>query len=199
MFFKFKFFLAAGAIAAGLLFGIGGSCPYAMADSKQVELEQKIADLTLLYNQLQDRMQQAQGLRDALAAQQTMLTSEVQKRLKTRHIQSLQQAQRKLRLHYDIDLLATVLSYIDELDKKLNFYQDGRDSLDYLRQSAEDDLRMTAALNDFKIDALTTQISLVINRYLPEAHFIQIDPQQVKPVSDQNVWKIVRSSDSTPP
>lgn len=91
MFFKFKFVLAAGAIAAGILFESGGSCPYALDDSKQIELEQKIADLTLLYHQFQNRMQQAQRLRDALADQEEALTAEIHGLLKKQHIESLHQ------------------------------------------------------------------------------------------------------------
>jgi chromosome segregation ATPase len=194
MVFRIRFLLAAVVITAVMLSGNGGSCPFALAESGQLELEQKIADLNLLSHQLEDRMQQAQGLRTALADQQAVLTSEIHDLLKNLPGVNLQQAQQNLRIRYDIDLLATVLSYIDKLDAKLNFYQDGRDRLDYLRRSAEDDVHMIAALNDLKIDALTTQISLVVNRYLPEAHVIQIDPQQVKPLSDLKVWDAVRSS-----
>ena len=78
---------------------------------------------------------------------------------------------------------------MDELDAKLLFLQTGRDRLSYLRQLAEDDIRMIATLNDLKIDALTTQISLVINRYMPEAHTIQIDPQDLTLLTDQQVWE----------
>jgi hypothetical protein len=48
---------------------------------------------------------------------------------------------------------------------------------------------MISTVSDLKIDALTTQISLVINRYLPDAHTIQIDPQQVALISAEQVWQ----------
>ncbi|RJQ75016.1 MAG: hypothetical protein C4519_16145 [Desulfobacteraceae bacterium] len=190
-----KVLLISAGVCAGLIFG--GSAvgvPPAQANAKRLELERKIADLSLLHQQLEDRMQQAQGLRTGLAGQQSLLTSEIHVLMKSHNIKNFQQAKQHLRVRYNIELLGTILSYIGELDGKLIFYQAGRDRLAYLRQLAEDDLRMIAAVNDLKIDALTTQISLVVNRYLPEAHVIQIEPQQVKPVSGQNVWESVQSS-----
>lgn len=161
------------------------------ANPKLSELEQKIADLTLLHQQLGDRMDQAQAIRNALNDQQQQITSEIQVLIKSLKIKTLQQASAQLRMHYNIELLRTILAYGDELDAKIQSYQSGRERLGYLRQLAEDDIRMIATLSDLKIDALTTQISLVINRYLPDAHVIQIDPQQVALLSDRQVWERV--------
>lgn len=160
----------------------------ASANPKISELEQKIADLSLLQEQLAHRIAQIQGIRSGLSEQQKMLASEVSLLVKNHQIKSLQQAQGQMRLRYNIELLRTVLTYVDELDAKILFYQNGRERLAYLSQLAEDDMRMISALNNLKIDALTTQISLIINRYLPEAHVIQIDPQRVTLLSAQQVW-----------
>lgn len=40
---------------------------------------------------------------------------------------------------------------------------------------------MTNTLNEFRIDALTPQISVVINKYLGETHIVQVDSQKIKP------------------
>jgi hypothetical protein len=160
----------------------------ALANPKLSELERKIADLALLQEQLAHRIEQIQGIRGSLAEQRTMLTSEVHQLAKNLPIKTLQQAQEQIRLRNNIELLRTVLTYGDELDAKVLFYQNGRERLAYLSRLAEDDIRMISALNDLKIDALTTQISLVINRYLPEAHAIQIDPQRVTLLSSQQIW-----------
>ncbi len=160
----------------------------ASANPKLSELERKIADLTLLQEQLAHRITQIQSIRGALIEQRNMLTSEVNLLVKNHQIKSLQQAQEQMRVRNNIELLRTVLTYGDELDAKILFYQNGRERLAYLSRLAEDDMRMISALNDLKIDALTTQISLIVNRYLPEAHVIQIDPQRVTLLSAQQVW-----------
>ncbi len=158
------------------------------ANPKAAELEQKIADINLLLLQLKDRSAHVQSIRNALGEQHAALTSEIQIIRKSLGIKSIKQAQRHLRLHYNLDLLCTIFTYMDELDAKLLFLQTGRDRLSYLRQLAEDDIRMITTLNDLKIDALTTQVSLVINRYLPEAHTIQVDPQHLPLLTVQQVW-----------
>ncbi|KJS30324.1 MAG: hypothetical protein VR64_16610 [Desulfatitalea sp. BRH_c12] len=165
--------------------------PAALANPKIAELERKIADLNLLHQQLKDRMLQAKELSAALAEQEKMLVSEISVLVRSKRITNWEQARQNTRLHYNIELLRTLMPYMDELNDKLTFYQDGRDRLGYLRQLAEDDLRMITALNNLKIDALTTQISLVINRYLPEAHVIQIDPQRIAVPPSQHIWERV--------
>ncbi|MBE0696421.1 MAG: hypothetical protein IH586_05810 [Anaerolineaceae bacterium] len=174
----------------GIALGVQVAGPdLAYANPKAGELEQKIADINLLLQQLQDREAQVKSIRDGLGAQQKALNSEIQIVLKSLGIKNVAQAQLHLRLHYTLELLRTVYTYMDALDAKLLAYQTGRDRLAYLRQLAEDDIRMIATLNDLKIDALTTQISLVINRYLPEAHTVQIDPQHLPLATINQVWE----------
>jgi hypothetical protein len=50
---------------------------------------------------------------------------------------------------------------------------------------------MIATVSNLKIDALSTQISLVVNQYLSEAHIIQIDPDDIDPVPAESVWKSI--------
>lgn len=161
----------------------------AAANVKKAELEQKIADIALLQNQLRDRMQQSQAILDALNEQQNLVTGEIQVLVRSLNIKTLAKAKDHLRLRSNLELLRMIHAYMDELDAKLSFYQSGRERLGYLRKLAEDDIRMISTLSDLKIDALTTQISLMITRYLPEAHVIQIDPQDVSLTSLEQAWK----------
>ncbi len=161
----------------------------AAANVKRAELEQKIADIALLQNQLGDRMQQTQAILHALLEQQNQVTSEIQVLVRSLNIKNIAQVQEHLRLRNNFELLRMIHAYTDELEVKLTFYQTGRERLGYLRKLAEDDIRMIATLSDLKIDALTTQISLMITRYLPEAHVIQIDPQDVALSSLEQAWK----------
>ena len=72
--------------------------------------------------------------------------------------------------------------------KKKSAYQIGSEKLAYLQQLAEDDDKMVKTLNDFQIDALATQISLVISQYLDEAHHIKIDFKNIEAASRQSIW-----------
>ncbi|MBT8342694.1 MAG: hypothetical protein HKP58_06300 [Desulfatitalea sp.] len=161
------------------------------ADTKKVELEQKIADIELLYQQLHDRTEQARSIRSGLEGQRDLLIPEIQVLIKSLDVQSYQQGQQHLRIKYNVELLSVIFTYMDALQAKINLYHSGRDRLAYLRQLVEDDIKMISTLNDLKIDALTTQISLVINRFLPDAHIIQVDPEKLQMISERETWQRV--------
>lgn len=161
------------------------------AATKAQQLKQKIADITLLKQQLQDRSKKAEFILNELLVQRNDIVSEIRILIKSLNIQSLEQARKHHRIHYNIELLRLLVAYIDEFDAKVLLYRTGFDRLTYLHQLANDDIRMVSTLSDFQIDALTTQISLVINRYMPEAHTIQIDPRRVLKSSDQSVWEAI--------
>ena len=161
----------------------------AMAESKTNELKRKIADIGLLKNQLADRIQQAETVVAELSSQQRNLATEVRLLHKSYAFKSYKQVTKFDRAHHNIELLRSLTAYADAFTKKIRFYQSGYDKLTYLSQLAQDDIRMINTLNDFQIDALTTQISLVINTYLREAHVIQIDPEKIELASGDSIWK----------
>ena len=159
------------------------------ANSQADELKRKIADIGLLRQQLGDRQQQAEAVLSSLVVQQNELLAEVRLLQRSLNFKSYQQAMKNERAYYNIELLRTIMAYANEFTNKIRFYQSGQDKLTYLQQLADDDIKMIGALNDFEIDALTTQISLVINKYLGEAHIIQIDPGKIKPSTPETVWE----------
>lgn len=161
----------------------------AQANTSIADLQRKIADLSLLRQQLGDRQIQAEQALEALLNQQNNLLAEVHLLIKSLNIKTFEEAQNHLRLRYDIDLLKMIAAYLNEFETKIRFFKTGQDKLAYLQQLAEDDSRMIATLSEFQIDALATQISLVINQYLSEAHSIQIDISTIKMASGQHIWE----------
>jgi predicted peptidase len=168
---------------------IWGLCFEVQADTSLVEMQRKIADITLLKKQLGDRQQQAESALEALLKHRNDLLAEVRVLISSFKIKTLEDAQQNLRLRYDMELLGTIAAYRQAFESKISLYQTGQEKLVYLQQLAQDDTKMVAALNDFQVDALATQISLVINQYINEAHNIQIDAQTIEPVPPQKIWK----------
>ena len=169
-------------------------CHDSQADGSITELQRKIADITLLRKQLGDRQRQAESAVEALMKQNNDLLSETHILVSSFKILTFEDAQRNLRLRYDMDLLGTISAYRRAFEAKIRLYETGQDKLLYLQQLAQDDTKMVAALNDFQIDALATQISLVINQYLEEAHNIQIDPQSIESVPSQQIWELITAA-----
>ena len=173
------------------LFIIGCWTSAARAGSEADELRQKIADIGLLKEQLTDRIQQAEGVLAELLAQQRNLVDEVRLLQKSYDMKSYEQVTNFDRARYNIELLRSLTAYTEAFTQKIQFYHSGYDKLTYLRQLAEDDIKMIQTMNNFEIDALTTQISLVINTYLREAHVIQIDPEKIELPSAESIWEKV--------
>ena len=169
-------------------------CCEAAADTNIAELQRKIADITLLKKQLSDRQHQAESALEALLKRHNDLMAEAHVLISSFKIRTFEDAQRNLRLRYDMQLLGTIAAYQRAFEEKIHLYQSGQDKLVYLKQLAQDDTKMVAALSDFQVDALATQISLVINQYLDEAHNIQIDPQTVESVSSQQIWEHITAA-----
>lgn len=177
----------------GCLFLVCVSPAKASATSKALQLERKIADLTLLRQQLEDRSNQSADICAALAAQQKALEDEIHFLVKNEKIENFEAADKNLRIHYNMILLGSVMAYSQQLNNKILEYRVGQDKLTYLQKLAQDDIKMIAALDDLRIDALMTQISLVINEYLPDAHIIQLVPEAIEPLAPRTVWKMLQS------
>ena len=158
------------------------------ANEKISELDQKIADITLLDQQLHDRYDQVTVIQADLNKQRKNYEAEISILAKSLHIASFEDASQHLRIRYNLELLRTINAYLDELDIKKLFYHSGQSRLQYLKQMAEDDIKMMSAVNDMKIEALVTQISLIVSRYLPEAHIIQIDVDNIVKPTSRTIW-----------
>lgn len=177
-----------------ILIFAGGMRSHAAADTTMEELQRKVADMALLKQQLEDRRKEAESALEKLLKQRSDIVAEVHLLTRSLKINSLEDAQKNIRLRNDIELLRTISDYHRAFESKIRRYKTGRNKLTYLQQLAEDDTRMVAALNDFQIDALATQISLVMNQYLDDAHNIQIDPKDIESASAQNVWEAIVNS-----
>ncbi len=166
----------------------------ASANPKIDLLKRKIADMQLLDNELDRQMSLAASLKARLAEQRLQLVNEILDLNRAFKLKSFKEATGKLRYKYDLELIRTLDAYIKLLDEKISFYQVGRDRVAFLLQLADDDIRMLTTLSDLRIDALTTQISLIINQYLPEAHTIIVKPEELQKPPAKIIWRQIALS-----
>jgi hypothetical protein len=171
--------------------GIGGSVSQAQANLKSEELKQKVADISLLSQQLGQRIEQAGEIRKAFDVQKQAISDEINVLRNNHENSSGIPAEDALRIHYNTELLSAIAAYSKQIDAKILFYQTGQDKLAYLRTMALDDIKLIDTLNDLEIDALTTQISLVINVYLAEAHIIRLEPVALTSPDPEAIWQPV--------
>lgn len=174
-----------------ILIALGGiltSPAMLTANTKTGDLKQKVADMTLLHHQLTDRIEEAKVIREKFRHQKQGLLDEINVLRQTYKFKQFSDADQHLRIHYNMLLIGTMDAYLKRIEEKIMFYENGQDRLIYLQKLASDDIRMIDTLNDLEIDALTTQISLVISQYLAEAHVIQFQSGDITPVPPEKIW-----------
>jgi hypothetical protein len=161
----------------------------AQAATKAATLEQRLADISLLHNQLQEKIESAEGLREALYSEVKKLRIEVIRLKKAHHIRTFAQGVKIPRIRYNLTLLRELNGYIANFNEKIRFLKIGSDKLYYLYHQAEDDLRIVHTLNDLKIEALLSQIDGVMGAYLPEAHNLLIDLSSIPYETPEHIWE----------
>jgi hypothetical protein len=186
--------LAIAAVIMGVL-AAGAWRPAWSADRLQ-ELEHVAADLDRLDRHIEEHMQRMRAARGALRVQEQVLAAEIRELAGALQIKTLQQATRNPRIGNNIVLLGLLDGCLKELDEKLESCQSGRHRLAYLRRMVEDDKRMLA-LSDLKTDALTRQVSELIDSFGPQTLALSIDPQNVTPLPAQMVWERIMKAGIT--
>lgn len=161
----------------------------AHAATKTASLEQCLADISLLHSQLQERIESAETLREALYKEVKQLRAEVLALKKERHIRTFAAGIEIPRIRYDLTLIRELSGYIANFNAKIRFLKIGSDKLYYLYHQADDDLRIIHTLNDLKIEALLSQIDGVMSAYLPEAHNLLIDLNRIPYETPERIWE----------
>jgi hypothetical protein len=167
---------------------IFGSPTLVFSEANTTDLQQKMAEISLLQNQLNQRKTNAIEIREKLYGHLSTLGSEVKTIAAKKKITTFKSAQAHPRILHNLQLYGEVQSYIDLIDQKIRYYQIGLDKLDYLYQCADDDLKIINTLTHLKIEALLTQIDIVIQTYLPEAHRILISLDNLDISAAKTVW-----------
>ena len=72
------------------------------------------------------------------------------------------------RIKYNIKLIQQLLAYIDRLDQREHYFRTGYETLEYLHQQVNDDLKLIRTLNDLEVDELIEKINAVLDEYLAE-------------------------------
>lgn len=164
-------------------------------EERVTDLQQKMADISLLQSQLNERKNEAIEIREKLYGHLSALNQEIESITAREKINSFKAAGHHPRIRNNLQLCSEIFYYIDQFNQKIRFFQIGQDKLDYLYQQADDDLKIINTLTHLKIEALLAQIDAVVFEYLPEAHRILIDFDTFTNVSLETVWeKITRTS-----
>jgi hypothetical protein len=177
---------------AGLCLFILNQVPVEAA-TKTAQLKQRLADISLLHSQLQEKIDSAERLRETLYDEVKKLRAEIVALKKEHQIRTFAEGVEIPRIRYNLTLIRELKGYVANFNEKIRFLQIGSDKLYYLYHQAEDDLRIINTLNDLKIEALQSQIDGVMAAYLPEAHNLLIDLSRIPYETPERIWEEIVS------
>jgi chromosome segregation ATPase len=156
---------------------------------KTTELNRKMSEISSL--------QQILAAKIALAAEKRALMQqkvlELEDEIKSCRNQfknpSFQMAIQNPRIDYNLQLMQQLLGYISRLNERIRYYENGRETLAFFFQQAEDDLMMIKTLNDLETDKLVSQINEILDEYIPESNKPMFDVNDIPLKDTEEIWR----------
>jgi hypothetical protein len=178
--------LAAWLIFSGLCMG---------ADFKSAELQRKAEEIAALRIKLSEKVDRAENMRQEMADLMEGYAAEIRREKNRWRFSSYRNAVGNLRIAYDLELLQQLQAYISELDKRIAYFRQAGQVLEYYFRQINDDLLMIRTLDDFTVDQLISKINNALDEYVPATirKTVQIDHLRLK--DTELIWQEVVMAD----
>lgn len=155
---------------------------------KTTELNHQISEISLVRKDITRKISQATDMRGQLHEQMQELIEEIIREKNRYQLESFQDANKNLRISYDLKLVHQLRGYVASLDQKISYFRNADETLGYYHQQVQDDMKIIRALNDFEVDKLISQINAALDEYIPETKKQMIDVQVVQWIDSEQLW-----------
>lgn len=183
-------------LAYGILAGMLWLCWSPDASClKTTELNRKMSEISSLQQNLSEKIALAAEKKNYMAQKVSELQTEIKAENNQLGIQSYQMAVQHPRIEYNLKLIQLLLGYISRLNERIEYFENGNETLSFFYQQAEDDLMMIKTLNDLETDKLIGQINEILDEYIPETGKPMFDVNDI-PLKDlEKIWnEIVKTN-----
>lgn len=182
------------AILLAVVFGVADSASGAVNVAKLDLLQQKIVATEALQTRLDDIRKQALTLQGTLQAKVAEYTQEIQKEKTTRQLTTFKQAIGVYRVRYNLKLVQQISAYLAAVSERVEFFQDGRERIDFLHQQAQDDLKMVQTLSDMEISTFIGRIDQALEKYTTAVNSSLFDIEKIKQAQLETIWKAISAA-----
>ena len=162
--------------------------PNDASEHKSTELNRKMAEISSLQQRLSQKISLAMQKQEQLKQKVDELEKEIKQEKEQLQIESYLKAIRNPRIEFNLKLIQLLFGYIKGLTEKIDYFQNGYQTLDFFRQQAQDDLLMIKILNDMEIDTLIAQINSVLDEFIPELGNPLFDTNDMPPKNTEMIW-----------
>jgi len=157
-------------------------------------LEQRIAGIQALQERIDDIGKQAVTLHGELQAKAEEYAGEIRKEKRARALKSFNQAIRVYRVRYNLKLVQQISAYLAAVSKRIEFFHDGRERINFLYQQARDDLKMVQTLSDMEIADFIRRIDQVLEKYELAVNSPLFTIEEIRQENLETLWKTISAS-----
>ena len=182
-----KKYLICSSLAALIIYLLHCGTGYAN-EYKTAELNQKMAEISSLQQSLSEKISLAMQIRLQLSQKMAELEKEIKAETELLEVDSYPKAIQNPRIEFNLQLMKLLFGYSTGLTEKINYFQNGYQTLDFFRQQAQDDLLMIKTLNDMEINKLIVKINLVLDEFIPELSEPLFDVKDIAAKDTEIIW-----------
>ena len=162
--------------------------PNYASEHKTTELNRKMAEISSLQQSLSQKILLVMQRQEQLKQKVDELEKEIKQEKEQLQIESYLKAIRNPRIEFNLKLIQLLFGYITGLTEKISYFQNGYQTLEFVRQQVQDDLLMIKTLNDMEIDKLIAQINSVLDEFIPELGKPLFDTNDIPSKKTEKIW-----------
>jgi len=163
--------------------------PASANKSKTQDLEQKIYEISSLRAKIIDKIDQAVEMQARLERQLTELQEEIRSEKIRAGIYSYQEAMQNLRIRYNLSLIQVLQAYVEKLDERIAYFQNGNEHLKFLVHQIKDDMAIINVLKNMEIEHLNDRVNRVLDEFIFETKKPVFDVIDIRKMPIQQIWE----------
>ena len=157
-------------------------------------LQQRINEIQALQTRMDDMRSQAVALQSTLQGKADTYSKEIRKEQADRDLKNYQQAIKVYRVRYNLKLVQQINAYLAAVSKRIAFFQEGRERVDFLYQQAQDDLKMVQTLSDMEIAGFIDRMDQVLAKYEKAVNSSLFDIEKIQQPELEALWHSISTS-----
>ncbi len=147
-----------------------------------------MAEISSLQEGLSKKIELVLQKQEQLKQKVDELAKEIKLEKEQSQTESYLKAIQNPRIDFNLKLIQLLFGYLAGLTEKINYFQNGYETLDFFQQQVRDDLLMLKTLNDMEIDQLTAQINSVLDEFTPELGKPIFNTNDIQSKDTEKIW-----------
>jgi len=161
------------------------------SNTKIMELNRKMDEITILRAEIDSKIDQAEIMGSKLKVQIEEFQSEIIEEKDQHKLVGFDDAVKNLRIGYNLQLIQQLMAYNDKINQRINYFLDANETMDFYFRQVSDDVMIIQTLDDMEVDALIDRINLVLDEFIPQSRKSLFNLEDVQYRDIKEVWNLI--------